>query len=412
MRDLLITDVGVFDSRRGVLVDGPVWIADGVIQAVGSAAVGAAGTGAERLSGNGGTVIPGLIDCHCHAYGISLDGAWTESRELSYVALVAAERLGAALRRGFTTIRDVAGGDPGLAVAIAEGRLPSPRYLYTGPALSQTGGHGDPRSVDEASCGCAAHHLGGIGCEVVDGVDAVRAAVRDRFRRGAHAIKIMASGGVMSLTDPIRSPQYSAEEIRAAVDETRRRGSYVCAHAYSPEAVQHAVSNGVRSIEHGNLLDSPTAELMADRGAVLVPTLATYDAMGRWGVEIGMNPVSLAKNAEVLEHGRRAIELARAAGVTVGFGTDLMGELEREQLNGLRLQAEVEGVVRTLQAATIVNAEILGRADLGVVEAGAAADLVVLPGDVIADPALVWGGQRTVVQDGRVVAGRWDGGAR
>lgn len=404
MANLLITDVAVFDSRTGELVDGPVWIADGVIQVVGPAAADAAGAGTEQLSGHGGTVIPGLIDCHCHAYGISLDGAWIASRELSYVALVAAQRLGAALRRGFTTIRDVAGGDPGLAAAIAEGRLPSPRYLYTGPALSQTGGHGDPRSVDEVGCGCGvAHGVGRIDSEVVDGVDALRAAVRDRFRRGAHAIKIMASGGVMSLTDPIRNPQYSAEEIRAVADEAARRGSYVCAHAYSAEAIQHAVGNGVRSIEHGNLLDSVTAELMADRGAVLIPTLATYDAMGRLGVQIGMNPVSLTKNAEVLDHGRRAIELARAAGVTVGFGTDLMGELEREQLNGLRLQAEVEGIVHLLQAATIVNAGIIGRDDLGVVEPGAVADLVILPGDVLAEPGLLWGDRRTVIQAGRVV---------
>jgi imidazolonepropionase-like amidohydrolase len=399
MTSLVITDVQVFDSRTGELREGPVRIVDGVIEAVGPSV----DTTGETIAGAGGTVIPGLIDNHCHAYGISLDGAWMESRELSYVALVAAQRLGAALRRGFTTIRDVAGGDPGLATAIAEGRLPSPRYLYTGPGLSQTGGHGDMRSVDEADhhgCGCP---VGSMGTEVVDGVDALRTAVRNRFRRGAHAIKIMASGGVMSLTDPIRIPQYSADEIRAVTEEATRRGSYVCAHAYSPEAIGHAVRNGVRSIEHGNLLDRATAELMAEQGAVLVPTLATYDAMGRLGVEIGMNPVSLAKNSEVLEHGRRAIELAREAGVSIGFGTDLMGELEREQLNGLRLQTEVEGVVRTLQSATLVNAGILGRDDLGVVEPGAAGDLVLLPGNVLDHPDLLWGDERTVIQAGRVV---------
>jgi imidazolonepropionase-like amidohydrolase len=406
MGSLVITDVQVFDIRSGVLRDGPISIRDGVIVSVGADFDKGADTdsGPDRISGSGGTVIPGLIDCHCHAYGISLDGAWIESRERSYVALVAAQRLGAALRRGFTTVRDVAGGDPGLAAAIAEGLLPAPRYLYTGPALSQTGGHGDPRSVDEATCGCAAAHaVGGIGSEVVDGVDALRTAVRDRFRRGAHAIKIMASGGVMSLTDPIRYAQYSADEIRAVTEEADRRGSYVCAHAYSPEAIRHAVTNGVHSIEHGNLLDADTAEVMAEHGAVLVPTLATYDAMGRLGTEIGMNPVSLAKNAEVLDHGRRAIELARIAGVPVGFGTDLMGELEREQLNGLRLQTEVDGVVAALQSATLVNATIIGRDDLGVVEPGAVADLVILPGDVLANPAILWGPERTVIQAGRVV---------
>lgn len=405
MNSLVITHVQVFDSLTGELTDGPVRIEDGMIVAVGPSA----SLEGESLDGSGpaggpGTVIPGLIDAHCHAYGISLNGTWIESRELSYVALVAAQRLGAALRRGFTTIRDVAGGDPGLATAIAEGRLASPRYLYTGPALSQTGGHGDMRSVDEADCGCGA--IGGIGSEVVDGVDALRAAVRDRFRRGAHAIKIMASGGVMSLTDPIRVPQYSAEEIRAVADEAGRRGSYVAAHAYSPEAIRHAVTNGVHCIEHGNLMDAATAGLMAERGAVLVPTLATYDAMGRRGGEIGMNPVSLAKNVEVLDSGRRAIELARAAGVAIGFGTDLMGELEEEQLTGLRLQTEVEGVARTLQSATLVNAQLIGRPDLGVVEPGAVGDLVLLPGDVLADPGLLWASEgRTVVQAGELVSG-------
>jgi len=259
------------------------------------------------------------------------------------------------------------------------------------------------RSMDEADhhgCGCP---VGAMGTEVVDGVEALRTAVRNRFRRGAHAIKIMASGGVMSLTDPIRVPQYSSDEISAVTEEAARRGSYVCAHAYSPEAIQHAVRNGVHSIEHGNLLDRATAEMMAERGAVLVPTLATYDAMGRLGVEIGMNRISLAKNSEVLEHGRRAIEVAREAGVPIGFGTDLMGELEREQLNGLKLQTEVEGVVRTLQSATLVNATILGRDDLGVVEPGAAGDLVLLPGNVLDNPALLWGDERTVIQAGQVV---------
>lgn len=396
---VVITNVRVFDSVTGQLRDGPVYVAGGVIEAVGKDAA-AGGSAADRpaLDGQGGTVIPGLIDAHFHAYGISLDVQRLESRPLSYVALAAAQRLASALRRGFTTVRDVAGGDPGLASAIEEGLISSPRYLYTGPALSQTGGHGDPRTAEDVGC---VHD--GTMTEVVDGVDAVRAAVRDRFRRGAHAIKIMASGGVVSATDPIRRPQYSAEEIRAVTDEAAHRGSYVAAHAYSPEAIRHAVANGVRSIEHGNLLDEPTAALMAQRDAILVPTLATYAAMDRRGAEIGMNPVARAKNAEVLDSGRRAVELARVAGVPVGFGTDLMGELEDEQLLGLRLQADVEGIVPVLQSATRVNAMLIGRPDLGVVEHGAAADLVILPGDVLEEPSLLWGETRIVIQAGIVV---------
>lgn len=396
MSTLAVINVAVFDGESAELADGPVLIADGRIESVGAPVAGA-----DRvIDARGGTVLPGLIDAHFHAYGIDLDMLEIEARPLSYVALVAARRLGAALDRGFTTVRDPAGGDAGLDRAIREGLLPSPRYLWTGPGLSQTGGHGDPRAPDSEICGCATHS-----CEVVDGVDPLRRAVRERFRRGAHAIKIMASGGVVSLSDPIRVPQYSAEEIRAVTDEATRRGSYVAAHAYSPEAIRHAVDNGVRSVEHGNLLDAATAELMAAAGAYLIPTLATYNAMDRRGAELGMAAVSRAKNREVLDAGREAVELARAAGVRIGFGTDLMGRLEDEQLQGLRLQTEVEGVLATLRSATSVNAELIGRPDLGRIRPGAQGDLLIVDGDPLADPALLWGAResRTVVQAGRIV---------
>jgi imidazolonepropionase-like amidohydrolase len=395
---LSIVNAAVFDGVSADLVDGPVHIADGRIVAVGDA-----DTAADQvLDARGGTVIPGLIDAHFHAYGVDLDPLRLRASPMSYVALAAARRLSAALSRGFTTVRDVAGGDPGLANAIRHGLIRSPRYLYTGPALSQTGGHGDGRPADLDLCGC-----GGPVSEVVDGVDNLRRAVRERFRQGAHAIKIMASGGVVSPTDPLRIPQYSPEEIQTVTAEASRRGSYVAAHAYSAAAVVHAVENGVRTIEHGNLLDLPAAQRMAEYGAYLVPTLVTYDAMDRRGAELGLAPVSQAKNREVLDAGRAAIGLARQAGVPVGFGTDLMGALEDEQLAGVRLQAEVEGPLAILRSATSVNAEILGRPDLGRVMAGAVADLVVLDGDPFADPSVLWAepGRRTVIQAGRVVSG-------
>jgi imidazolonepropionase-like amidohydrolase len=389
---LSIVHARIFDGVTSELTDGAVHVVDGRV-----AHVGDAQDAEQVLDARGGTLVPGLIDAHFHAYGIGLSLLDIESQPLSYVALTAARRLRAALDRGFTTVRDVAGGDPGLAGAIAEGLLPAPRYLYTGPALSQTGGHADARPAASELCGIACHTG-----EVVDGVDAVRRAVRDRFRRGAHAIKLMTSGGVISPTDPLRVPQYSAEEVRVATEEATRRGSYVAAHAYSPEAIEHSVVNGVRTIEHGNLLDAPTAALMADHGAYLVPTLATYDAMDRRGAELGLAAVSQAKNREVLDAGRRAVEVARAAGVRVGFGTDLMGPLEDEQLQGLRLQVEVDGPIEALRSATSVNADILGRDDLGRIAPGAVADLLLLDGDVVADPSVLWAGpeRRTVIQAG------------
>ncbi|MGN6753821.1 MAG: amidohydrolase family protein [Intrasporangium sp.] len=395
-RGLAIINAGIFDGESAELLDGPVVIRDGHIESIGAAARPTD----KIVDAHGGMVLPGLIDAHCHPYGISLDMLDTEANHLSYVALVAGTRLRSALRRGFTTIRDVAGGDAGIARAIREGWLTSPRYLFTGAALSQTGGHGDGRPQHWHSCPCDGRNV-----EVVDGIDPLRVAVRERFRQGAHAIKIMASGGVISLTDPIRIPQYSAEEIRAVTDEATRRGSYVAAHAYSPEAIMHSVRNGVRSIEHGNLLDASSAAAMVEHDAFLVPTLACYEAMNRRGEELGMAKVSREKNQEVLEAGREAIEIAAAAGVPIGFGTDLMGVLEAEQLNGLRLQAEVTGMLELLRSATSRNARLIGRPDLGRVMAGGVADLLVLQGNPFEDGECLWSpcAERTVIQAGRVV---------
>ena len=355
----------------------------------------------QRYDATGKYLIPGLIDAHFHAYATSMDGLENERGPLSYAAINGTLRLEKALHRGFTTVRDVAGGDIGLARSIEAGHFDSPRYHFTGPALSQTGGHGDPRSQHVDVCFSHGHM-----CEVVDGVDALRVAVRDRLRTGAHAIKIMTSGGVFSLADPLRIPQYSPEEVRVVVEEATRRGSYVVAHAYSSEAVIHSIENGVRSIEHGNLIDSATAARMAELGTFLVPTLAAYDAMDRRGAEIGLNEISLAKNNEVLSKGQEAIQLALAAGVSVGFGSDLMGDLEDDQLCGVRLQVEAGGALETLRSMTEVNARLIGDARLGHLGMGAFGDAVVLSADPIAEPSTLWepDARLAVVQGGHVVA--------
>ncbi len=359
------------------------------------------GDTAETFDATGKYVIPGLIDAHFHAYATSMDGMENERGPLSYAAINGTKRLEKALRRGFTTVRDVAGGDIGLAQSIDAGLFESPRYHFTGPALSQTGGHGDPRSAHVDVCFSHGHM-----CEVVDGVDALRLAVRNRLRTGAHAIKIMTSGGVFSLADPLRIPQYSPEEIRVVVEEARRRGSYVAAHAYSSEAVMHSIENGVRSIEHGNLIDAATAKSMAEAGAFLVPTLAAYDAMDRRGAEIGLNAISLAKNTEVLSKGQEAIQLALAAGVTVGFGSDLMGDLEDDQLRGVKLQVAAAGPHEALRSMTESNAALIGDSRLGHLSAGAFGDAVVLSADPLNDPSALWeqDARVAVVQGGRIFA--------
>jgi imidazolonepropionase-like amidohydrolase len=217
---------------------------------------------------------------------------------------------------------------------------------------------------------------------------------------------MMTSGGVISLDDLIRQPQYSSWKIRAVVDEAARRDSYVAAHAYSPEAIRHSVDNGIRSIEHGNLLDNEVTALMATKGAFLVPTLITNDAMDRRGADLGLAPVSQTKNREVLDAGKEAIVRARSAGVQIGYGSDLMGELEDDQLIGLRLQMEPDGILNTLRSVTSVNADLIGRRELGRITTGSAGDLVILDGNPFDDPAALWDVQRvrTIVQSGRVVA--------
>lgn len=389
---LTVINAQILDGIAGEPASGSIRIEAGRIAEIGPDVT----AGDHVIDARGASVLPGLIDAHCHAFATYLTGSG--GIPMTYVGLMGARRLTAALRRGFTTVRDPAGGDPAFARAAREGLFAAPRYLYTGVPMSQTGGHGDPRPPESSACVHDAH--------IVDGVDDLRRATRDRFRQGAHAIKIMTSGGVISPSDPIAIPQYSAEEIRVVADEARRRHSYVIAHSYSAEAVQHSVINGVRSIEHGNLIDAETVKIMAEHGAFLVPTLIAYDAISRRAAGLGLPPVSVQKNNEVLDSGQRAIALAREAGVRIGFGSDLMGELEDEQLGGLRLQAEVLGVPETIKCATATNADLIQRDDLGRLVPGAVGDLLILDGDVLADPAALWDDSRprTVVRSGQIVA--------
>ena len=384
----------VFDGVSPSPAEHPVHIEGGAVVGLD----GRPPDGARIIDAGGRLVTPGLIDAHFHAYGIDFEMMALESLPMSYVAHKAARRLDATLQRGFTTVRDVSGGDIGLHMALEEGLIRGPRYLYTGPGLTQTGGHGDPRPAHifvEHSCGYLS--------EVVDGVDNLRRAVRERIRTGAHAIKIFASGGVMSPTDPILQVQYDADEVRAVCAEAARLDSYVAAHAYSPEAIIHAVGNGVRTIEHGNLLDADAAMLMAERGAYLVPTLIAYEAMKRRGEDLGQPPESRRKNFEVIEAGIASLEIARDAGVRIGMGTDLIGDLEDEQLLDFRIRCEVEEVGEVLRSATSVNAAIIRRSDLGVIKVGATADLVVLGGNPFETPEVLWDPARMVVKSGKVV---------
>ncbi|HKS89441.1 MAG TPA: amidohydrolase family protein, partial [Stellaceae bacterium] len=272
------------------------------------------------------------------------------------------------------------------------GLVAGPRLFPSGRALSQTGGHGDlrPRSRSVESCACCEYGAGLA--RIADGVAECRRAARDELRKGATQIKIMASGGVASPHDPVSNVQYSHEEMRAIVEEAAGWHTYVMAHAYTPEAIGRAVANGVRSIEHANLIDRPTAERLAAAGGFAVPTLATYDSLDRFGRELGFPEVSLGKLAEVREAGLNSLEILQAAGVPIGYGTDLLGPMHRYQTREFVLRREAMAPFDIIRSATTVNAALLNRAgELGVIAPGARADLIALAGDPLADIAVLDG---------------------
>ncbi len=349
-------------------------------------------SGAQVFDLGGRTLMPGLIDAHVHVTITSLDLAALQHRPASLVAQEARVVLEDMLQRGFTSVRDAGGADWGLARAVEVGLIRGPRLFFSGRALSQTGGHGDfrPRNDESALCACQIHSTGFS--HVADGVPAVRKAAREELKRGATQIKIMASGGVASPTDPVWNVQYSAEEMRAIVEEAQGWRTYAMAHAYTPEAVTRAVEAGVRTIEHGNLIDRPTADLMRAHGTYLVPTLVTYVMLDEFGAALGFPKGSQAKLRDVLDAGLASLELCREAGVPMGFGTDLLGETHEHQSREFTIRAELLPAPEILRSATRINAEILGRTgELGVIAPGARADLLVVDGNPLDDLSLLEG---------------------
>ena len=338
--------------------------------------------GAWDVAVEGRTLMPGLIDAHAHVILGSYNLRELEDVPPTLMTARAATVMRGMLDRGFTSIRDAGGADWGLAKAVDDGLLAGPRLFISGRALSQTGGHGDFRPRTRASVEpCLCSHTLHFSSRIADGPEAVLAAARDELRKGANQIKVMASGGVASPHDPLKRTQFSRDELRAIVREAEAWGTYVMAHAYTAEAARHAVSCGVRSIEHGNLIDREAAAFMAAEGAYLVPTLATYEGMRRHADDLGLGDANRRKLQAVLEAGFASIEYAREAGVTIGFGSDLLGPLHHLQPLELTLRAEVEGAHDVIAAATRTNAALLGRDDLGVIAPGALADILIVDGD-------------------------------
>jgi imidazolonepropionase-like amidohydrolase len=401
---IVLRDAAVLDPGAGSLAEGQAVVTEGgrVVEVAATAAVRAGDATVVDVGGR--AVMPGLIDAHVHVNAVTADLGALETWSPAYVTARAAGVLRGMLDRGFTTVRDVAGADFGIAAAVAEGLFPGPRVIFGGKALSQTGGHGDPRgpgrtALDQHPC-CPTLTV------VADGVAEVRRAAREQLRRGAHHVKVMLSGGIASPTDRIDSAQYSMEELRAVVEEARAANRYVTGHAYTAAAVNRGLEAGVGCIEHGNLMDASSVALFKSTGAFYVPTLATYAALAAEGLDHGFPADQHAKVYEVLDAGKAALELAHRAGLPIVYGTDLLGGMHRRQLTELTLRAEVQPAADILRSATTVAARLLGlEGRVGVVAPGALADLLVVDGnplerlELLTDPAR---NLRLVMAAGRV----------
>ncbi|MDG2076532.1 MAG: amidohydrolase family protein [Arenicellales bacterium] len=377
-----IDNVVLLEPATEVRVEGHLVIQDGVIREVSSSP----GNNADiRIDGRGKTVIPGLIDCHVHVTAATADFPALRRWSPAYTTVRALTILSAMIRRGFTTVRDAGGADWGLAQAIEQGHAVGPRLRYCGQAISQTGGHGDmrePGDVVHDVCHCAA----GLG-RIADGVAAVRTACRDEIRKGATHIKIMASGGVSSTTDRLDSTQFSMEELRASVEEAEAANIYVMTHAYTARASNRALEAGIRSIEHGNYLDQSSCDLFKQHEAYFVPTLATYFALPKEGLAAGLHPSMVAKIGDTLDRGLEALELAHNSGVSIAYGTDLLGEMQKWQLHEFALRREVVGIANALRSATSDAARLLNmEGQVGTLAPGAFADVLLLDQDPLEVP--------------------------
>ena len=380
MSEIIFNNCRIFDGDDISPSAGmAVLVEDGRIREISDQPLTAAN--ARIIDAAGRVLMPGLIDAHYHALLADLNVSNLDVMPPSLLHQHAHVNLKAALDRGFTSVRDAGGADIGLVRAVDEGLIKGPRIFHSGKALSQTGGHGDMRAATHFEpCACATYH--GPICVVADGVDEVRKAVREELRKGATQIKLMVSGGVLSPSDPVWMDQYSEAEIRAAVEEAATRRTYVMAHAHTASAARRCVDYGVRSIEHGTLIDLETAEYVAASDGYVVPTLSTIHMMKEKGPDLGLQKIFADKLGTLFEDAQQAVRVCQDAGVKLGLGSDLIGPLHEYQSMELALRAEITSPLDALRAATRTNAALLMREGvLGTIAEGAIADLLLVDGD-------------------------------
>jgi imidazolonepropionase-like amidohydrolase len=376
---------GATDSRREGF---DVLVRNGLIEEVSNSPIRSGQARVIDLKGK--TLMPGLIDCHAHVMATQVTLGENALLPNSLVAARAIRIMHGMLMRGFTTIRDLGGADLGMKQAVEEGSVLGPRLVICGKGFSQTGGHSDFRGrYDERSPDWLLGKLGALGC-VVDGVENLRLAIRNQLKAGGQFVKLMANGGVASPTDPVHFFGYSKAELLMAVEEAEMADTYVAGHLYTAAAITRAVECGVTCVEHANLVDRAAAELIAKRNCVTVPTLIIFESLKREGAVFGLPAESVAKIDNVCLAGPEALEILHSAGVTMGYGTDLLGPLHKYQSEEFLLRGRVLRSRDVIRSATLDAAKVLRmEGKVGCVSPGAHADLIVVDGDPLRDLALL-----------------------
>lgn len=372
------------------------------------------GAGALHVTGDGRTLMPGLIDAHWHTFMARPSMALATTASFTFITLLAGAEAEATLMRGFTSVRDLGGPAFGLKQAIDRGVVSGPRIWPSGAMISQTGGHGDFRMLSEIpATPDTLSYPERVGMSAVaDSADEVRKRTREQLLQGASQIKLTAGGGVSSPYGPLDTVQLSVEEIRAAVEAAENWGTYVTVHAYTSEAMRNAIEAGVKVIDHGQLADEDVVRMMAEKGIwwSIQPFLGGDSGNQHADAE------RQASSARVASGTDRAFELAKQYGIRVAFGTDILFDAGRAARQGTQLEAMTRWYTpaEVLKMATADNAELLalsGRRNpypgkLGVVEAGALADLLLVDGDPTTDITLLADPARNllvIMKDGQIV---------
>ena len=370
---------------------------------------------ARVIQGGGRTLMPGLIDAHVH---ITFEGIPQQAAlfgDTGFLYLVAGKEASATLLRGFTTVRDLGGPVFGVKQAVDAGVIVGPRIYPSGAFISQTGGHGDFRMLNELPKDSSAppSYAERIGAAAIaDSPDEVRLRVREQLMKGATQIKLMAGGGVSSQYDPLDVAQYTEAEFRAAVEAADNWGTYVTVHAYTPKAIRTAIAAGVKSIDHGQLMDEATAKLMAEKGIwfSLQPFLDDEDA-----TPFPADSANRLKQLQMVQGTDNAYALAKKYKLKTAFGTDTLFDAKVAARQGSQLAKLTRWYTpaEVLRIATSVNAEFLAMSGprnpypgkLGVVEEGALADLLLVDGDPLTDIKLIEDPEKNflvIMKDGKL----------